>query len=107
MIIISNKLEPVKPIDATPEVSRVLAARDEWHSEFEAGRFAFRRGELPQDDWSAAKTDGWRFAGEICHLAATAAPADVQERWTDREDCEYLPLSDEPGYSESTQPWLY
>lgn len=107
MIIISNKLALVKPIDATPEVSRVLAARDEWHSEFEAGRIAFRHGELPKGDWSKAKVDGWNFAGEICHLAATAAPDDVQERWSGLEECEYLPLSDEPGCSESTQPWLW
>ena len=49
MIIVSNKLAPVKPIDATPEVNRVLAARDEWHTDFEAGRIAFRRGELPKE----------------------------------------------------------
>lgn len=107
MIIVSNKLAPVKPIDATPEVNRVLAARDEWHTDFEAGRLAFRRGELPKADWSKAKADGWNFAGELSFLAATAAPAATQERWADREECEYLPLSEEPGYSESTQPWLW
>ncbi len=107
MIIVSNKLAPVKPIDATPEVNRVLAARDEWHTDFEAGRLAFRRGELPKADWSKAKADGWSFGGEIANLAATAAPVAVQDRWAACEECEYLPLSEEPGYSESTQPWLY
>lgn len=107
MIIVSNKLAPVKPIDATPEVNRVLAARDEWHTDFEAGRLAFRHGKLPDARWSKAMRDGWNFAGEIANLAATAAPATVQERWADREECEYLPLSEEPGYSESTQPWLW
>lgn len=70
MIIVSNKLEQVKPIDATPEVNRVLAARDEWHTDFEAGRMAFRRGELPKADWSKAKNAGWDFAGEVSYLAA-------------------------------------
>ncbi len=107
MMIVAVEPKTVKPVDVTDTINARLAERDAWLTEFSAGQFAFRRGEFPRQDWSAGKLDGWNFAGELANLAATAAPAIVQERWADREECEYLPLSDEPGYSESLQPWQW
>lgn len=60
---------------------------------FEKGQKAFQRGELPKTWWPQAMLNGWSFAGEIAYF---------QEM-----QMEYLPINDEPSYSESTQPYLY
>ena len=104
---VTKTMSSVKVVDCTDTINARLQEREEWHAEFNAGQSAFRSGEFPKRDWSAAKLAGWDFAGELANLAATAAPASVQKRWAAQEECEYLPLSDEPGYSESLEPWLY
>lgn len=109
-MIVATKVQPVKVIDCTDTTDTIdarLQERDTWLDEFNAGQAAFRSGEFPSRDWTAGKISGWNFAGELLNLAATSAPSSTQKRWAAQEECEYLPLSDEPGYLESSQPWLY
>ncbi len=70
MIIVSNKLAPVKPIDLTEVINARLQRQAEYQTEFNAGRDAFQRGEFPKADWSKPKQAGWDFAGEVAYLAA-------------------------------------
>ena len=76
-----------------------------WPSQFRAGEAAFKRGELPKQDWPQTKRDGWNFAGEAAYFNALADEA--QSKRQRKATAEYLPLSDEPGYSESLTPFLY
>lgn len=107
MTIAISKPAPVQVIDVTADINRRFAERETWLNEFQAGQFAFRRGEFPRKDWPAGRLAGWNFQGELANLAATVAPPEQQEHWADRETTEYLPLSEEPGYSESLEPWKW
>lgn len=68
---------------------------------FEKGQKAFQRGELLKDWWPLAMKNGWNFAGEVAFLNTTAE--ELAEKREERD----LSLSDESGYSESTQPYLW
>ena len=59
-----------------------------WPSQFYAGQAAFKRGELPQQDWPQTKRDGWNYAGEAAFLSAMADEAESKRQR--RSTAEYM-----------------
>lgn len=77
-----------------------------WQTQFNAGQAAFKAGKLPCREWPEAKRAGWEFAGEAAYFHALADEAEERQQGAEAT-AEYLPLSDEPGYSESLTPFLW
>ncbi len=46
--------------------------------EIESGKRAFYLGELPQEDWSKGKCEGWNLAGELAYAMAMLFDVDTQ-----------------------------